>query len=88
MWGGRSSGWCGPAARRSLAAGGRVITLIKPQYEAPAAWLREGVVEAGRLGEVLASCRRDVEGMGWAVLGEIESPIKGHGGNTEFLWLL
>jgi 23S rRNA (cytidine1920-2'-O)/16S rRNA (cytidine1409-2'-O)-methyltransferase len=78
-----------PAARRCLKEGaGRVITLVKPQYEAPQEWLRGGVVAPERLAEVLADCRWDVEQLGWQVAGEIESPIRGHGGNVEYLWSL
>jgi 23S rRNA (cytidine1920-2'-O)/16S rRNA (cytidine1409-2'-O)-methyltransferase len=77
-----------PPAGRCLGLGGRVITLVKPQYEAPKSWLERGVVPAERLAEVLATCRTDVSGLGWQLQGEIESPLRGHGGNTEFLWLL
>lgn len=77
-----------PAARRCVKPAGNVITLVKPQYEAPAAWLRGGVVAAEQLEDVLAQCRRDVAEAGWRIAGEIESPIRGQGGNVEYLWLL
>ena len=77
------------SVRRSLKpSGGCVITLLKPQYEAPKDCLRRGVVPPDRLSDVLATCRRDVVGLEWQIQGEIESPIRGHGGNTEYLWLL
>ncbi len=78
-----------PPARRSLKRDtGRVLSLIKPQYEAPKDWLRKGIVPPERLDEVLAQCSADVTGLGWQVAGRIDSPIRGHGGNTEQLWLL
>lgn len=78
-----------PAARRNLkSATGRVIVLLKPQYEAPAAWLRGGVLPAERLEEVRAACRQDVQRAGWRILREADSPVRGHGGNVEHLWLL
>ena len=78
-----------PSARRSLKNGsGRVVTLIKPQYEAPKDVLRQGVVPPERLAEVLEACRRDVQLMGWKIVNEVESPILGHGGNVERLCLL
>ncbi len=77
-----------PAARRALSPGGAVISLIKPQYESPPAALRRGVVSAERLAEVLEVARGDVRGLGWRIAGEIESPLRGHGGNREFLWWL
>ncbi len=77
-----------PAARRALRPGGAVITLVKPQYEAPPEWRVAGVVSAEHLAAVLARCRADVAGLGWTIHGEIESPLRGHGGNTEYLWWL
>lgn len=78
-----------PAARRCLKPdGGRVITLVKPQYEAPPEWLERGVVPAEGHAAVLDLCRGDVRSLGWRPLGEMESPLQGHGGNVEFLWLL
>lgn len=78
-----------PAAKRCLRpAAGRVVTLVKPQYEAPSSWLRGGVLPTERLEEVFAVCRDDVCQLGWEILNEIESPIRGHGGNAESLWLL
>jgi len=77
-----------PAARRSLKADGSVITLIKPHYEAPKAWLRSGVLRPERVDEVLATCRNDIGELGWTIASELESPLPGHGGNIEWLWLL
>ncbi|MBU0638767.1 MAG: TlyA family RNA methyltransferase [Planctomycetes bacterium] len=78
-----------PAARRCLKPDtGCVITLVKPQYEAPKDWLRGGVLPAERLDEVLAVCRTDAHELGWRIVNEIESPLRGHGGNVERLWFL
>ena len=78
-----------PAARRCLKISkGRVVTLVKPQYEAPKSILRRGVVPEERLEEVLEQCRADVRELGWRIVGEVDSPIQGHGGNVERLWLL
>jgi 23S rRNA (cytidine1920-2'-O)/16S rRNA (cytidine1409-2'-O)-methyltransferase len=78
-----------PLARRLLKpSGGQVITLIKPQYEAPRRWLRGGVLVAEHVHEVLESCRREVRELGWNIAGELESPIRGQGGNREWLWNL
>jgi len=77
-----------PAAWRCLKLGGQVITLVKPHYEAPRDVLDHGVVPPDRLADVLAQCRGDVTTAGWAIVSETESPIQGHGGNTEYLWLL
>jgi 23S rRNA (cytidine1920-2'-O)/16S rRNA (cytidine1409-2'-O)-methyltransferase len=77
-----------PAARRALKPEGVVLTLVKPQYEAPKEWLRAGVLPTERLDEVLTTCRSDVADLGWEIGHEIESPLPGHGGNVEWLWLL
>ncbi len=78
----------GPARRSLRPQTGRVLTLVKPQYEAPQDWLVNGVVPPDRRPEVLATCRDDVETLGWQIQAELESPLQGHGGNTEYLWLL
>ncbi len=77
-----------PAALRSLAPGGHVISLLKPQYEAPPQWRARGVVMSEHMDELLTKCRGEVEKSGWLIEREMPSPLKGHGGNVEFLWLL
>ncbi len=77
-----------PAARRMLEPDGRVVTLIKPQYEAPRAWLSGGVLQPERAAEVCDLVRAAVRENGWEILAELQSPLRGHGGNTEYLWLL
>jgi len=77
-----------PAARRLLGEGGRVVTLVKPHYEADPALLRRGVLPAERLAEVLAAVDADVTAAGFRREGLVESPIKGGKGNAEFLVML
>lgn len=79
-----------PAAMRLLKPGGRIISLIKPHYEAPTDVLTEGVVDAAALDGVLAQVREAIAAMSPAlrIVGETESPILGQGGNREFLWLV
>lgn len=77
-----------PAARRALRPGGQVVTLVKPQYEVQKPVLRRGVVPAAQVAAVLAAVRSDVAALDWQISGEIESPLVGHGGNREYLWLL
>lgn len=76
------------AAKRALKPDGRVVSLVKPQYEAAKSWLKGGVLHAERQSEVLDLCRRDVRDLGWKISGECPSPLAGHGGNAEWLWLL
>ena len=73
-----------PAALRWLKPGGQIVTLIKPHYEAGKAHLedREAQLVAARVLEHLPA-------LGVAILGRIESPIRGSkGANCEWLaWL-
>ena len=77
-----------PAAERGLAPGGRIITLVKPQYEAVESERHGGVVPEENLPPVMARLRLDIAALGIHILAEARSPLKGGGGNTEFLLLL
>ena len=68
--------------------GGRVLTLIKPHYEAGKDRLVDGVLPDESLDEVIAGVLSDIAALGWHILGTTESPIRGHGGNREVLALL
>jgi len=77
-----------PAAMALLAAGGFMIALIKPQFEAGKADVGKGGVV--RDPEIHKTVCADIEhwlaqDMGWRVLGLAESPITGPKGNIEFL---
>ncbi len=79
-----------PAVRRLLAREGRVIALVKPQFEAG----REAVPRGGVVRDpavhrqVLAQFGVDAAGAGFSPLALIRSPINGSDGNVEFLALL
>ena len=77
-----------PAAARLLKSGGRIISLVKPQYEAGEEERQDGVVPEENLEPILARVRMHVAAAGLAILAETRSPIQGGGGNTEFLFLL
>jgi 23S rRNA (cytidine1920-2'-O)/16S rRNA (cytidine1409-2'-O)-methyltransferase len=78
-----------PSARRMVSEdAGRVVTLIKPHYEAQAAMLRKGVLAEEEVEGVVRAVRADVEAAGFEVLGVVYSPIKGAKGNVEVLALL
>jgi len=77
-----------PAAGRLLQPGGRVISLVKPHYEAPAKLLRRGILPPEHLEQVQAAVMHDVQVAGFEVLQRTTSPIKGAKGNEEWLWLL
>ncbi len=72
-----------PRVAAMLAPGGAVLTLIKPQYEAPPHRLRDGVLPDEEVEAVTASVLGEVETLGWAVRETMVSPLRGHGGNRE-----
>lgn len=67
--------------------GGRLLALIKPQFEAGRGEVGKGGVvrDPAIHARVCAEVRAWVEGEGWTVEGIVESPIKGPEGNVEFL---
>jgi 23S rRNA (cytidine1920-2'-O)/16S rRNA (cytidine1409-2'-O)-methyltransferase len=75
---------------------GRIITLIKPHYEADRPMLthgRRGVLSEDEAAQVLTRVLEGMPALGVRVLGHIPSPIrggagKGRTGNVEFLALL
>ena len=79
-----------PAVRRLLADAGRVIALVKPQFEAGKGVIpRGGVIRDPAVhGQVLAQVARDAADAGFGVIGLMRSPVAGADGNVEFLALL
>jgi len=77
-----------PAARRLLAPAGKIITLVKPHYEAQPAMLRKGILLEEHLAEVLEGVKGEIAAAGFELLGLTDSPILGAKGNRELLaWL-
>jgi 23S rRNA (cytidine1920-2'-O)/16S rRNA (cytidine1409-2'-O)-methyltransferase len=74
-----------PSAAQILAPDGIVVTLIKPHYEADKALLRHGVLPDDAVDPTVAAVRQEIESTGWLWLGDVRSPIRGSGGNTEIL---
>ncbi len=88
-----------PAALRWLAPGGRIVSLVKPHYELEEAerhtLLVDGVLAPEHADRVLRDVLESLPRMGAAVLGVVESPLRGAKsarrrggpGNREFLVL-
>jgi 23S rRNA (cytidine1920-2'-O)/16S rRNA (cytidine1409-2'-O)-methyltransferase len=78
-----------PALAPLLAPGGRVLALVKPQFEAgreevgAGGVVRDPAVHARVVAAVVAAGVR----LGWAHVGSIPSPIEGAEGNREFFVL-
>ncbi len=76
-----------PAAAGLLPEGaGRILSLLKPHYEAPKAWLNKGVLPPERIPEVVQQVVRSFPLFGLTLAGQLDSPLPGHGGNRE-IWL-
>ncbi len=77
-----------PAARSLLAPGGAIVSLVKPHYEAGRGLLRRGVLPAEQVAQVLEQVAADLPRLGLKRGAAVESPLRGHAGNVEWLWLL
>jgi 23S rRNA (cytidine1920-2'-O)/16S rRNA (cytidine1409-2'-O)-methyltransferase len=77
-----------PAARRMVGDDGRVVTLIKPHYEADPSQLSKGVLPEQDVDGVVNAVKADVVAVGFVVLRTVGSPIRGAKGNAEVLALL
>ena len=82
-----------PTAVALLAAGGRIVALVKPQFEAGKAEADKGegvitdpAIHARVLAELETFVKTELPGIAWR--GVTESPLLGPAGNKEFLVLL
>jgi 23S rRNA (cytidine1920-2'-O)/16S rRNA (cytidine1409-2'-O)-methyltransferase len=76
-----------PAALRLAARGAWLVALVKPQFEAGREAVGKGGIvrsEAARI-KAVEKVRAFIEETGWAVVGVIDSPIRGGSGNAEYL---
>jgi 23S rRNA (cytidine1920-2'-O)/16S rRNA (cytidine1409-2'-O)-methyltransferase len=74
-----------PAALRMLKPGGRVVTLIKPHYEAEPRRLIKGVLPPDEVDEVVEAVQNDIRDAKFEVTDITRSPIVGAKGNIEVL---
>lgn len=75
-----------PIASTFGPAGGPIVALVKPQFEAGRAHVKNGIVRDPAVhARVCAEIADLVRALGWRVLGVEPSPIEGGDGNREFL---
>ena len=74
-----------PHALTLLAEGGALVSLLKPQYEAADDERERGVVRPERLDSIRERVCQRLAALDCPVDAWIESPIKGGGGNVEYL---
>ena len=68
---------------QALKPGGRIVTLIKPHYEADKSLLRKGVLPDEHVDRVVARVIEELAHVGIRVADVVDSPIRGQGGNRE-----
>jgi 23S rRNA (cytidine1920-2'-O)/16S rRNA (cytidine1409-2'-O)-methyltransferase len=78
---------CSTRRSTSPSPGGRLLALVKPQFEAERGEIgKGGVVRDPAVHERVCAAAEGVGAVrGWTVVGLIESPITGPEGNVEFL---
>ena len=78
-----------PKVKELVKKGGEIITLVKPQFEAPKGSTQKGVVKDEKIRrQAIEKIKNFSKKIGLKLLGEIPSPIKGPKGNLEhFLYL-
>jgi 23S rRNA (cytidine1920-2'-O)/16S rRNA (cytidine1409-2'-O)-methyltransferase len=78
-----------PAVFPLLIKGGRIVALIKPQFEVGKGEVGKGgiVKDPSQHQRVISEVNAAAASLGMKVVGVIESPIKGADGNVEFLAL-
>jgi 23S rRNA (cytidine1920-2'-O)/16S rRNA (cytidine1409-2'-O)-methyltransferase len=76
-----------PPALSLARPGAHLVALIKPQFEVGPEHVGKGgiVRDQAAVARARADVRAFLEGEGWEVIGETESPIAGGDGNAEFL---
>lgn len=75
-----------PGVLAALAAGGELVALVKPQFEAGREHVKKGVVRDPEVRRAAVDAvRTDVAALGLRAVGEIESPVVGPAGNREYL---
>src|SRR5262249_10291385 len=76
-----------PAVGRRLRPGGRLIALVKPQFEVGRSKVAKGGVVKDPVAreEAIRKIAAFLEGQGLRVLGRVDSPIAGPAGNVEAL---
>lgn len=83
-----------PAAGRWLKGGGKIVSLVKPHYELAKlpgpGGRRDGdkPIEGQEAREILDRVRAELARLGFTAAASIASPLRGKGGNVEFLVLL
>lgn len=73
------------AIKKFLKEDSEIVALLKPHYEADKRDLVKGVLKEELLDQVKNAVTQKITNLGFSIKNEMESPIKGGAGNTEYL---
>ena len=78
-----------PALKSLLTEGGRLVVLVKPQFEVGRGEVGKGgvVTDPAKHARVVREVNETAAALGFEVRGVVESPLRGADGNVEFLAL-
>jgi len=77
-----------PKAKELIKSAGSIISLVKPQYEAPKNRVRGGKLSADQADKVVSELVSTIPQWGLSVVDWAESPLGGRAGNREYFLLL
>ena len=77
-----------PIVKKFLKEKGKIIALLKPNYETAPKNLIKGVVREELLAQIKNQVIENIKNLGFKIVQVINSPILGGGGNKEFLLLI
>jgi len=77
-----------PPALKLLTAGGKLLSLVKPQYEADRGEVPGGVVPESKVSDIVDRVADGLTRIGIQVSGVFKSPLPGSGGNIEYFFLV
>ncbi len=74
-----------PVAKKLIKPQGKIISLVKPHYEADRKLLKAGTLSAQKADVIFNEIISHLSEWNLELIGQIISPIKGKAGNTEYL---
>ncbi len=77
-----------PATRKLIKPNGKIISLVKPHYEANPKALKSGVLLREQAEEILESIISELPNWNLRLIDKMQSPIHGQAGNIEYLLYL
>jgi 23S rRNA (cytidine1920-2'-O)/16S rRNA (cytidine1409-2'-O)-methyltransferase len=77
-----------PVVQKFIKPNGKIVALLKPHYQADKSKLVKGVLDLEEALKVKDEVSKKIQDLGFKIMGSVDSPILGGGGNKEFLLLI